>query len=142
MTSAGIVTRDSAAAAAMNERAGKYLIFELGREEFGIRVVKVREIRRVQDITEVPGTPAYVSGVINLRGKVIPVVDLRLKFSLPEIERTQRTCIVVVQAQASSHGMLMGSSWMLSPRFSIWRPRTSRTRPTRQELDGLQSAMQ
>lgn len=108
MTSTRIASSESTAAAATNERAGKYLVFQLGREEFGIRVVKVREIMRVQDITAVPGTPLYVKGVINLRGKVIPVVDLRLKFSLPEMERTQRTCIIVVQVEAASRGMLMG----------------------------------
>ena len=90
------------------ERAGKYLVFHLGKEEFGIRVLKVREIMGIQDITAVPQTPAYVKGVINLRGKVIPVVDLRLKFGLPEIEYTQRTCIIVVQVQADSHAMMMG----------------------------------
>jgi purine-binding chemotaxis protein CheW len=90
------------------ERAGKYLVFHLGKEEFGIRVLKVREIMGIQNITAVPQTPAYVKGVINLRGKVIPVVDLRLKFGLPEIEYTQRTCIIVVQVQADSHGMMMG----------------------------------
>jgi len=90
------------------ERAGKYLVFHLGREEFGIRVLKVREIMGVQDITAVPQTPAHVKGVINLRGKVIPVVDLRLKFGLPEIEYTQRTCIIVVQVQGQSSAMLMG----------------------------------
>jgi purine-binding chemotaxis protein CheW len=89
-------------------RAGKYLVFHLGREEFGIRVLKVREIMGIQDITALPQTPAYVKGVINLRGKVIPVVDLRLKFGLPEVEYTQRTCIVVVQVQAESHNLLMG----------------------------------
>ena len=89
-------------------RAGKYLVFHLGSEEFGIRVLKVREIMGIQDITAVPQTPAYVKGVINLRGKVIPVVDLRLKFGLPEMEYTQRTCIIVVQVQAESHTMLMG----------------------------------
>jgi purine-binding chemotaxis protein CheW len=90
------------------ERAGKYLVFQLGREEFGIRVLKVREIMGVQDITAVPQTPAYVKGVINLRGKVIPVVDLRLKFGLPEIEYTQRTCIIVVQVRGEAGPMLMG----------------------------------
>src|SRR5512146_894270 len=89
-------------------RSGKYLGFHLGREEFGIRVLKVREIMGIQDITAVPQTPAYVKGVINLRGKVIPVVDLRLKFGLPELEYTQRTCIIVVQVQNSSTSMLMG----------------------------------
>ena len=69
-----------------DERAGKYLAFLLGREEFAIQVLKVREIMGIQDITAVPQTPVYVKGVINLRGKVVPVVDLRLKFGLPEIE--------------------------------------------------------
>ena len=82
-----------------DDRGGKYLVFQLGREEFGIRVLKVREIMGIQDITAVPQTPAHVKGVINLRGKVIPVVDLRLKFGLPEQEYTQRTCIIVVQVQ-------------------------------------------
>jgi purine-binding chemotaxis protein CheW len=88
-----------------DERTGKYLVFQLGREEFGIRVVKVREIMGFQDITAVPHTPAHVKGVINLRGKVIPVVDLRLKFGLPEVEATSHTCIIVVQAENS---MLLG----------------------------------
>jgi purine-binding chemotaxis protein CheW len=83
-----------------DNRAGKYLAFHLGREEFAIQVLKVREIMGIQDITAVPQTPAFVKGVINLRGKVIPVVDLRLKFGLPEMEYTQRTCIIVVQIQA------------------------------------------
>jgi purine-binding chemotaxis protein CheW len=91
-----------------DERAGKYLVFHLGNEEFGIRVLKVREIMGVLDITAVPQTPAYVKGVINLRGKVIPVVDLRLKFGLPETEYTQRTCIIVVQVQGEGGVVLMG----------------------------------
>jgi purine-binding chemotaxis protein CheW len=89
-------------------RTGKYLVFHLGREEFGIRVMKVREIMGIQNITAVPQTPASVKGVINLRGKVVPVVDLRLKFGLPEIEYTQRTCIIVVEVESASHGTLMG----------------------------------
>lgn len=88
---------DSGPATKNDNRAGKYLAFHLGREEFAIQVLKVREIMGIQDITAVPQTPAFVKGVINLRGKVIPVVDLRLKFGLPEIEYTQRTCIIVVQ---------------------------------------------
>jgi purine-binding chemotaxis protein CheW len=89
-------------------RAGKYLVFQLGREEFGIRVLNVREIMGIQDITAVPQTPDYVKGVINLRGKVIPVVDLRLKFGVPELEYTRRTCIIVVQARGEAGPMLMG----------------------------------
>ncbi|HOQ45784.1 MAG TPA: chemotaxis protein CheW [Bryobacteraceae bacterium] len=94
--------------ARVDQRPGKYLTFELGREEFGIQVLKVREIMGVQDITAVPQTPPYVKGVINLRGKVIPVVDLRLKFGLPEVEYGQRTCIIVVQIQGEAGPMLMG----------------------------------
>ncbi|HXN46395.1 MAG TPA: chemotaxis protein CheW [Bryobacteraceae bacterium] len=103
-----VLERQTAAALKSDDRGGKYLVFELGREEFGIRVLKVREIMGIQDITAVPQTPAHVKGVINLRGKVIPVVDLRLKFGLPEQEYTQRTCIIVVQVQGEAGPMLMG----------------------------------
>jgi len=94
--------------AAPDQRAGKYLTFMLGHEEFAIKVMKVREIMRIQDVTAVPQTPDYVKGVINLRGKVIPVVDLRLKFCMPAGEYTQRTCIIVVQVQAGSISLLTG----------------------------------
>jgi purine-binding chemotaxis protein CheW len=94
--------------ARVDERAGKYLVFALGREEFGIRVLNVREIMGIQDITAVPHTPAYLKGVINLRGKVIPVVDLRLKFGLPPVEHTQRTCIIVVQVGKETGSIRMG----------------------------------
>ena len=89
-------------------RSGKYLTFQLANEEFGIRVLSVREIMGVQDITAVPHTPAYIKGVINLRGKVIPVIDLRLKFGMPELAYTQRTCIIVVQVQVPGAVVLMG----------------------------------
>src|SRR3954465_10276583 len=89
-------------------RAGKYLTFHLGNEEFGIRVLKVREIMGIQEITAVPQTPAHIKGVINLRGKVVPVIDLRLKFGLAAAEYTQRTCIIVTQVQGEAGGVLMG----------------------------------
>jgi purine-binding chemotaxis protein CheW len=89
-------------------RGGKYLVFHLGNEEFGVRVLKVREIMGLQDITSVPQTSAFVKGVINLRGKVIPVIDLRLKFGLESAEYTQRTCIVVVQVEEQGHPLMMG----------------------------------
>jgi purine-binding chemotaxis protein CheW len=91
-----------------DERAGKYLTFIIGKEEFGVGVLKVREIMGIQDITAVPQTPPYLKGVINLRGKVIPVIDLRLKFGLPSIDYTQRTCIIVVQVKSGSALLLMG----------------------------------
>lgn len=91
-----------------DQRTGKYLTFLLGREEFAIQVLKVREIMGIQDITAVPQTPSHVKGVINLRGKVIPVVDLRLKFCLSEMEYTQRTCIIVVQVESAGTALHTG----------------------------------
>ena len=91
------------------ERAGKYLAFHLGPEEFGIQVLKVREIMGIQEITAVPHTPLHTKGVINLRGKVIPVVDLRLKFGMPEVAYTQRTCIIVTEVEGESGSMMIGA---------------------------------
>lgn len=102
------MAKQETGASAADPRVGKYLTFLLGREEFAIRVLKVREIMGIQDITAVPQTPGYVKGVINLRGKVIPVVDLRLKFCLPEVEYTKRTCIIVVQVQAGGVSLQTG----------------------------------
>ena len=99
---------ENAPATQSDARAGKYLTFQLGNEEFGIRVLKVREIMGLQEITAVPRTPAHVKGVINLRGKVVPVVDLRLKFGLPSADYTQRTCIIVTQVQGESGPVMMG----------------------------------
>jgi purine-binding chemotaxis protein CheW len=79
-----------------NIREGKYLTFSLKAEEYGIEIVKVKEIIGILNITKIPQTPQYIRGVINLRGKVIPVIDLRLKFGMEEAPYTKRTCIVVV----------------------------------------------
>jgi purine-binding chemotaxis protein CheW len=89
-------------------RAGKYLVFSLGCEEFGLHVPRVREIMGLQDITPVPQTPSYLKGVIHLRGKVTPVVDLRSRFGFPSREYNQRTCIIVVQATLKTASTLMG----------------------------------
>ena len=101
-------TNERVSAAPSDLRSGKYLVFDLNGEECCIQVLKVREIIGVQDITAVPQTPVFVKGVINLRGKVIPVVDLRTKFGLPSSEHTQRTCIIVVQVGGEVHSMQMG----------------------------------
>jgi len=93
---------------AAGSRAGKYLTFRLGKEEFGIQVTHVREIMAVQDITAVPGTPPHLKGVINLRGKIVPVVDLRIKFTFPEVPFTQTTCIVVVQVEQEGEQAMIG----------------------------------
>ena len=85
--------------AAAQKLAGKYLTFTLGHESYGIDVLKVREIIRQTNITAVPQMPAHVRGVINLRGKIIPVMDLRLKFGFAEAATTEQTCIIVVQVK-------------------------------------------
>jgi len=107
MASSTLIANESVNAAA-DTRAGKYLTFQLASEEFGIRVLKVREIMGLQEITAVPQTPGHIKGVINLRGKVVPVIDLRLKFGLDAAEYTQRTCIIVTQVQGESGSILMG----------------------------------
>jgi purine-binding chemotaxis protein CheW len=78
-------------------KGGKYLTFALGKEEYGLEILKVREIIGYMDITAVPRTPGYVKGVINLRGQVISVIDLRAKFSMESAARTEQTCIIVVE---------------------------------------------
>jgi purine-binding chemotaxis protein CheW len=88
--------------------ADKYLTFALGAEEYGVPVLKVREIIKMMDITPVPQVPPHVKGVINLRGRVIPVVDLRAKFALPRQDYTERTCIIVVDVAPSDAAMLVG----------------------------------
>lgn len=95
------------AASDVKDRAGKYLTFVLANEEYGLEILKVREIIGMMEITAVPRTPAHVKGVINLRGKVIPVVDLRLKFSMVEAEHTDETCIIVVDVDGVEIGIIV-----------------------------------
>lgn len=93
---------------AMSGREGKYLTYSLAGEEYGIGILKVKEIIGMMVITMVPRTPEYVKGVINLRGKVIPVMDLRLKFGLVAMDYTERTCIIVVEIAREGQSVLMG----------------------------------
>ena len=88
--------------------SGKFLTFMLGREEYGLPVLKVREIIKVMDITHVPQVPGHVLGVINLRGKVIPVIDLRRKFGFPDQAHTERTCIIVAEVGVAAAKAMMG----------------------------------
>ena len=102
------VTVAKSSTATINEElsrniGGKYLTFMLDDEEYGIEILKIREIIGIMDITKVPQTPGFVEGVINLRGKVIPVIDLRTKFGLDRMDYNDQTCIIVVDV-----GMLMG----------------------------------
>lgn len=81
----------------MDLQGGKYLTFHLTNEEYGIPIQKVKEIIGIMDITYIPKTPNFIKGVINLRGKIIPVMDLRLKFELQAQDYNQRTCIIVTE---------------------------------------------
>lgn len=99
---------DGSKAAALGSLAGKYLTFKLAGEEYGIGILQVREINGLMEITPVPRMSDWVRGVINLRGKVIPVIDLRLRFGLPQIQDTKQTCIIVVDVKFQEYTTLVG----------------------------------
>ena len=88
--------------------AAQYLTFQLAGEEYGVDILRVQEIKGWERATRIPHVPHYVLGVINLRGKVIPVIDLRRKFGFPAIEHTERTCIIVVDVDLSTVRVMMG----------------------------------
>ena len=93
----------------MAEKEGKYLTFSLDNEEYGISIIKIKEIIGMMPITSVPQTPDFVKGVINLRGKVIPVADLRLRFGMKSMEYTERTCIIVVEIEGPTGMVMIGT---------------------------------
>ncbi len=86
----------------------KCLQFELDNELYGVDILKIKEINGMMDITAVPQTPTFMKGLINLRGKVVPVIDLRLKFGLPEVEPDERTSIIVIEFRATCGSVQMG----------------------------------
>jgi len=92
----------------IEEREGKYLTFTLDDEAYGIGILKIKEIIGMMPITPVPQTPDFVKGVVNLRGKVIPVVELRLRFGLEATGYTERTCIIVVEMEGQSGDVVIG----------------------------------
>ena len=89
-------------------KEGKYLTFSLDNEQYGIGILKIKEIIGTIPITPVPRTPEYVKGVINLRGKVIPVIDLRQRFGMGVVDYTERTCIIVVEIRGLTGTVMMG----------------------------------
>lgn len=93
---------------ATTDREGKYLTFALAEEEYGIGILKIKEIIGMMPVTPVPQTPEYVKGVINLRGKVIPVIGLRLRFGMDAIDYTERTCIIVVEIAGQAETVQIG----------------------------------
>ena len=90
-----------------NSQADKYLLFNIGEEAYGIAISHVTEIIEIQNVTGVPDMPNFVKGVINLRGKVVPVIDLRLRFGMNEREYDDRTCIIVVKIDNKSLGLIV-----------------------------------
>ncbi|HAR63088.1 MAG: chemotaxis protein CheW [Candidatus Margulisiibacteriota bacterium] len=90
------------------DKGNKYLTFELNEEEYGLEILKVQEIIGMMNVTHVPRMPEYVKGVINLRGKIIPIIDLRMKFEMQAQEYNERTCIVEVQVQNHGQNVIMG----------------------------------
>jgi purine-binding chemotaxis protein CheW len=90
-------------------KAGQFLTFQLLSEQYGVPIEAVREINRVGEITPVPKTPEFVKGVMNLRGKIIPVINLRIKFGMPAQEYTRDTCIVVIESDIGQVGMIVDS---------------------------------
>lgn len=86
---------------AMEDREGKYLTFSLADEDYGIGILKIKEIIGMIPVTTVPQTPDFVKGVINLRGKVIPIIDLRFRFGMESMDYTERTCIIVVETEGA-----------------------------------------
>ncbi len=103
-----IFTQTERSGSVLLEKEGKYLTFALAHEEYGLEILKVREIIGYMDITAVPQTPHHVKGVINLRGQVIPVIDLRAKFGMETAEVTEETCIIVVETSQGSHKFSTG----------------------------------
>ncbi|MCU0531928.1 MAG: chemotaxis protein CheW [Syntrophales bacterium] len=103
-----MIERQESPLAGVPAREGKYLTFSLAGEEYGIGILKVKEIIGMMPVTHVPRTPEFVKGVVNLRGKVIPVVDLRLRFALEAAAYTERTCIIVVEVAGANGSVMMG----------------------------------
>jgi purine-binding chemotaxis protein CheW len=102
------MTQAEESSRALLDREGKYLTFALANEEYGLEILKVREIIGYMDITAVPQTPHEVKGVINLRGQVIPVVDLRAKFGMETVAVTDESCIIVVEISQGRHNFSTG----------------------------------
>ena len=92
----------------LQSREGKYLTFSLANQEYGIGILEIREIIGMMPITAIPQAPGFVRGVINLRGKVIPIVDFRLKFGMAGAEQTEKTCMIVVSVKGSQGEILIG----------------------------------
>ncbi len=91
-----------------SELEGRYLTFAISRERYGIEILKIQEIIKVTHITAVPRSPKYLKGVLNLRGKIIPVIDLRTRFEITSIPYDEKTCIIVINLRSGEHETSLG----------------------------------
>lgn len=114
---------------AEDTQKGKFLTFSIGKEAYGFEIKYVTEIIGIQDITEVPELPIYVKGIINLRGKIIPVMDVRLRFKKEPMEYNDRTCIVVIDIHDISIGLIVDhvAEVLVIPPENIVPPPTVKT---------------
>lgn len=103
----GALTESNMTGQEEDTQEGKFLTFVLGKEHYGLEIRYVTEIIGIQKITPVPDLPDYVKGVINLRGKVIPVMDVRLRFRMPARDYDERTCIIVIEAKKTTVGLIV-----------------------------------
>ncbi len=92
---------------ATEKEVNQLISFEVGQEEYGLEILKVKEVIRIREITHLPGAPSFVRGIINLRGDVIPIIDLRDKFGLPEQEYTESTRVIVAAVEGRLVGMVV-----------------------------------
>lgn len=90
-----------------NENENKYFVFRIGEEEYGIEIINVIEIIGIQQITKIPHIPSFVKGLVNIRGKIIPVIDVRLRFCMESLPYDDRTCIVVIEVDQTSLGLIV-----------------------------------
>jgi len=102
------VTENIEGGGRMKDLEGKYLTFALGGEEYGVGILQVREIIGLMEITAVPQTASYIKGVINLRGQIIPILELRIKFGMEPQDYDDRTCIIVVEIQQGAGSLQVG----------------------------------
>ncbi|PCI27864.1 MAG: chemotaxis protein CheW [SAR324 cluster bacterium] len=93
----------------MAEATTHFLTFRLGEEIYALEILKVREVLDYGHITKVPGTPPFMLGVINLRGHVVPIVDMKIKFDFPQVERTVNTCIIIIEIEMEGEMNVLGA---------------------------------
>ena len=93
----------------MKEEITHFLTFRLGEETYALEILKVREVLDYIHVTKVPGTPPFMLGVINLRGNVVPIVDMKIKFDFPQVERTVNTCIIIIEIQMEGETSILGA---------------------------------